>query len=74
MDNKTFKELIYQPYNECWSIIKTIQNSKSSGSNEEWEEWVRLTDEFSEKHDDMIGHILCQMLLALGDEIGKLNG
>ena len=33
----------------------------------------KMTDEFSKKHDDMVGHILLQMLYSLGDEIGKIN-
>lgn len=74
MDNKEFKEKVYNPFQECWKILKTIQNSSCNGSKEEWKEWEKLTDEFDKKHDDMIGHILSQMLYSLGDEIGKING
>ena len=73
MDNKTFIKTVYEPYNECWAIIKTIQNSRRSGPKEEWKDWEKMTDEFSKKHDDMVGHILSQMLYSLGDEIGKIN-
>lgn len=74
MDNASFKEKVYQPYQECWQILKTIQKSKRSGTTEEWAEWEKKTSEFEKNHDDMIGHILIQMLYALGDEIGKING
>lgn len=73
MDNKEFKEKVYEPYAECWQILRVIQNS-SCKDEKAWKEWEKLTDEFDKKHDDPIGHALSKMLYSLGDEIGKING
>ena len=71
MDQDTFKSNIYQPYNECWQIIKTLQNK--SRNDDDWSEWERLTREFSKKHDTPYGHVLAKMLIDAGDVIGKMN-
>ena len=72
MENTKFKEEIYEPYAECWKILKTLQNK--SCFDDDWSEWDRLTREFTENHDTPYGHVLARMLTDAGDIIGKMNG
>ena len=76
MDNKDFKEKVYTPYNEAWSLLKPLQKlrSKATEDNKAWEDWVRNIDKYRDKYsDNPFALAVYKMLLDAGDVIGKMN-
>ena len=74
MDNKRFKEEIYNPYQEAWVLVKQLQNMSSTGDHAEWEKWNEETLKFLKKYDDNpFGHAVFRLLTDAGDVIGKMN-
>lgn len=76
MDDKTFYNEIYMPYNEAWKIIKQIKDGSATGPGCEkvWLKFVEDTDRFTKKYDTDAGHAIARMLTDMGDIIAKING
>lgn len=69
---KKFKEKIYDPYSEAWSIMKFLKDSDLS-KDSTWEEYVNKCNAFGEKYGtDGYYKSLCGVLLDCGFEVGKI--
>lgn len=75
MNDGEFKTKIYEPYLECWKIIKLIQYAdQTSDSDAQWQRYMREIDRlYKEYPGSKYVDSLITMLLDAGDAIAKLN-
>ena len=66
-----FKEIIYEPYLEAWTIMKFLRDADLEDDNT-WEIYVDKCNKFEEKYGTK-GYYgsLCRVLVDCGSEVGK---
>ena len=74
MNDKDFREKVYNPYLEAWKVLKLIQYGKHHGTDELWNKFIgeaeRLNHAYPRnKYIDQ----LCQLLLTAGEYIAEEN-
>lgn len=75
MNNGEFKAQIYEPYLECWKIIKLIQYAdQTADSDAQWQRYMKEIDRLSKEYPDnpFVGSLIT-LLLDAGDYIAKEN-
>ena len=67
-----FKEAIYEPYLEAWTIMKFLRDANLKDDNT-WDEYVKKCDAFGEKYGTK-GYYgsLCRVLVDCGSEVWKI--
>ena len=75
MNDGEFKTKIYEPYLECWKIIKLIQYAdQTSDSDAQWQRYKREIDRLSKEYpDNPFVESLITLLLDAGNYIAKEN-
>lgn len=75
MNDGEFKTKIYEPYLECWKIIKLIQYAdQTSDSDAQWQRYMREIDRLSKEYpDNPFVESLITLLLDAGNYIAKEN-
>ena len=75
MDEKTFKEKIYEPYLETWKILKLIQFAdQTSDSDAQWQRYMKEIDRLATTYpDNKFVEKLITLLLDAGNVIAKMN-
>ena len=66
-----FKEKIYAPYTEAWTVMKTLKQADLS-SQKTWDDYMAKCDEFKAKYPSEIGGSIYRVMLDCGSECRRI--
>lgn len=72
MTDKEIKDLAYAPILEAWQVIHMTQNL-AQDDDKGWKEYEKAHDAFCRKYENDYGHYLGMAIMAVVDDISKLN-
>ena len=75
MNDISFKENIYKPYNEAWKVLKLIQYADQTDATEEqWQRYMKEIDRLRATYPDnqFVEHLI-RLLYDAGDVIKEEN-
>ena len=67
-----FKERVYDPYIEAWSIIKAFRDVDPR-TDDDWERYIDACNKFATKYPTEIGDSICRVMIDAGSEIGHIE-
>lgn len=68
---KKFKEAIYNPYTEAWTVMKSLRDSDLSKQST-WDEYMKKCELFKAKYNTEIGGSIYRVMLDAGDETKRV--
>ena len=67
-----FKQIIYDPYTEAWSIMKAMRDIEPK-DDAFWKDYMDKCDAFKAKYPTEIGGSIYRVLLDAGSEVGRIG-
>lgn len=72
MTDDQIKKVAYEPIAEAWKVIRLTQNLAQEDM-EGWRKYEKAQHDFCKKHPGEYGHYLGMAIMAVVDDISKLN-
>lgn len=66
-----FKEVIYSPYTEAWSLMKEMRDHEPK-DDKFWDDYMKKCDTFKAKYPSEIGGSIYRVLLDCGSEVSRI--
>lgn len=68
--SEQFKQRVYDPYAEAWSIMKSLRDSNLT--EDDWYDYDEKCKEFLKNHLTEIGESIYRVLLDCGSEVARI--